>query len=507
MVDPRRTETARHADVFLQPLPGEDPTLIAGLLHLILSHEWHDAEFCGRHVNGLEQLRATVAPFTPEYVARRAGVTEADLRSAAEMFARTARRGTAASGTGPDMAPHSNLSEHLIQCLNVICGRFARAGDRVQNPGVIGGHAVPRAEVIPPQRMWESGPKSPLSGFGSLFGEKMTGTLVDEITMPGSGRIRALFVDGGNPVNAIPDQRAVVEALSQLELLVTIDPFMTGTARLSHYILPPTMMFERADLTTRDYEKFVLFRPYACYTDAVVQPPPGSELVEDWYPFWALARRLGLALELDGIALDMRTPPDTDGLLAILARNGSVPFAELKRLSEGRVFDLPPQFVQPGVGRARFEVAPQDVVQELEDVLAEGVPQHTSPEPFPFRLTVRRMRDVQNTMYHQLPAIRRRVPFNPAWLHPEDLQSLGFEDGALVTITSEHGHIPAVVRPDPTLRRGVVSITHGWGGLPAEPADYRQVGSNPNLLIHFRQRDPINAMPVMSAIPVRITRS
>lgn len=507
VVDPRRTETARHADVFLQPLPGEDPTLIAGLLHLILSHEWHDAEFCGRHVNGLEQLRATVAPFTPEYVARRAGVTEADLRSAAEMFARTARRGTAASGTGPDMAPHSNLSEHLIQCLNVICGRFARAGDRVQNPGVIGGHAVPRAEVIPPQRMWESGPKSPLSGFGSLFGEKMTGTLVDEITMPGSGRIRALFVDGGNPVNAIPDQRAVVEALSQLELLVTIDPFMTGTARLSHYILPPTMMFERADLTTRDYEKFVLFRPYACYTDAVVQPPPGSELVEDWYPFWALARRLGLALELDGIALDMRTPPDTDGLLAILARNGSVPFAELKRLSEGRVFDLPPQFVQPGVGRARFEVAPQDVVQELEDVLAEGVPQHTSPEPFPFRLTVRRMRDVQNTMYHQLPAIRRRVPFNPAWLHPEDLQSLGFEDGALVTITSEHGHIPAVVRPDPTLRRGVVSITHGWGGLPAEPADYRQVGSNPNLLIHFRQRDPINAMPVMSAIPVRITRS
>jgi anaerobic selenocysteine-containing dehydrogenase len=117
------------------------------------------------------------------------------------------------------------------------------------------------------------------------------------------------------------------------------------------------------------------------------------------------------------------------------------------------------------------------------------------------------MRDVQNTMYHHLPAIRRRVPYNPAWLHPEDLQSLGLEDGALATIISEHGQIPAVVRSDPTLRQGVVSITHGWGGLPAERTDYRQVGSNPNLLINFRQRDPINAMPVMSAIPVRIERA
>jgi anaerobic selenocysteine-containing dehydrogenase len=340
-----------------------------------------------------------------------------------------------------------------------------------------------------------------------LFGEKMTGSLVDEITTCGSGRIRALFVDGGNPVNAIPDQREVVQALSQLDLLVTIDPFMTSTARLSHYILPPTMMFERADLTTRDYEQFVLFRPYACYTDAVVQPPPGSELVDDWYPFWALAQRLGRTIEFDGVPLDMQRRPDTDELLAILARNGAVPFAELKQLGAGRIFDLAPQFVLPAAGKARFEVAPADIVQELEEVLTEEAPQHASRKPFPFRLAVRRMRDVQNTMYHHLPAIRRRVPYNPAWLHPEDLQSLGLEDGELAAIISEHGQIPAIVRSDPTVRKGVVSITHGWGGLPGEPTDYRQVGSNPNLLINSRRRDPINAMPVMSAIDVRIERA
>ena len=73
-----------------------------------------------------------------------------------------------------------------------------------------------------------------------IFGEKMSGVLAEEITTPGPGRVRALFVDGGNPVNAIPDQRKITAALKDLELLVTIDPFMTNTARLAHYVLPPT---------------------------------------------------------------------------------------------------------------------------------------------------------------------------------------------------------------------------------------------------------------------------
>src|SRR5262249_45787783 len=161
---------------------------------------------------------------------------------------------------------------------------------------------------------------------------------------------------------------------------------------------------------------------------------------DDWYPFWALARRLGHTIEFDSVPLDMQKRPDTDELLALLARKSAVPFADLKRLSTGRIFDLDPQLIQPALGNARFEVAPSDVVQELEEVLAEGAQHHADlnldSNMFPFRLTVRRMRDVQNTMYHQLPAIRRRVPYNPAWMHPDDVHSLGIEEGAMVAIIS-----------------------------------------------------------------------
>ena len=269
VIDPRATETARHADVFLQPLPGEDSTILAGLLCIILRRGWHDAEFCARYVKDLPRLIRAVEPFTPDYVAQRAGVSAQGLEAAAAAFAepiheplgRRRKRGSAASGTGPNMAPHSNLAEHLLECLNVVCGRFARPGDRVPNPGVVAPRYPRVAEVIPPRRSWESGWKSRL-GYGMLFGQKMSGTLAQEITTAGEGQIRALLVDGGNPADAVPDQRRIAESLRQLDLLVCVEPFMTNTARLAHYVIPPKMMFERADLPSRDYESYVMFQPY-----------------------------------------------------------------------------------------------------------------------------------------------------------------------------------------------------------------------------------------------------
>ena len=58
VIDPRLTETARYADIFLQIVPGEDPALAAGLLHTIIEHGWHDDEFCRQHVQGFDALRA-----------------------------------------------------------------------------------------------------------------------------------------------------------------------------------------------------------------------------------------------------------------------------------------------------------------------------------------------------------------------------------------------------------------------------------------------------------------
>src|SRR5690606_15998512 len=305
VIDPRLSETARHADVFLQPYPGEDPTLMASLLHVILREGWEDREFCQRWVADLDDLRRAVAPFTPEYAAHRAGVAAAGVEGAARLFALESRRGFAGSGTGPDMAPRSNLAEHLLECLNVVCGRYLREGERVGNPGVLQAREVRKAQVLPAQRWWEHSYRSRINGYGSLLGDMPTGIMADEMLTPGPGQVKAFISHGSNLVNSIPDQLKITRALRGLELLVTIDPYMTETARLSHYVLPPPMMYERPDTTGYYAETMLCPVPYARYTPAVVPPPPGSALVEDWYPFWALARRLGVTLTYEGVPLPM----------------------------------------------------------------------------------------------------------------------------------------------------------------------------------------------------------
>lgn len=510
VIDPRRTETARCADLHLQPLPGEDSTLLAGLLHIILSEGWHDADFCDQHVNGLESLRKAVGSFTPRYVAQRTGVEPEKLRLAAEIFARREngmrKRGSAASGVGPNMARHSNLAEHLLECLNVVCGRYARAGDLFPNPGVIGSRRPRRAQAISPRRSWEHGYRSKIGGYGTLFGEKMSGGLCDEILTPGEGQLKALIVDGGNPVNAIPGQRKVVKAMRALELLVVIDPFLTNTARLADYILPPLMLLERPAIPPRDYETIILPLPYSQYTGAVLKPPAGSELADPNYVFWALARRLGKPLLFDGVPLNMEAPPSTDDLLAILARNGQVSFEAVRQHPGGKIYAVEPQFVAEAdpATAGRFEVLPEDVAAEIAAVGAEG-PSLTGD--FTHLLCGRRMRDVQNTMYRHLPLIRKRHPYNPAFMHPSDIAALGLNDGGAVRIVSAHGSIPGILEADDSLRPGVVSMTHGWGGMPDEDEDYATHGASTNLLTTTDAGlDPINAMPVMSAIPVRIER-
>jgi len=511
VIDPRRSETARFADVFLQPLPGEDCTVLAGIIHIVLAEGWQDREFCARHAGDLDALRAALAPFTPDYVGRRADVPEATLREAAAVFARDSRRGACSSATGPDMSPHGNLAEHLIECLNVICGRFVREGEPVPNPGAILPRWPRKAEVIPAPRWWEHGYRSRIGGFGVIDGELPTGILADEILTPGAGQVRCLLVHGGNPASAVPDQRRIVAALRSLELLVSVEPFMTQTARLSHYVLPPTLQYERADLPIFIYESLVTQEPYTRYTPAIARPPAGADVHDDWVYFWELAQRLGLALQHFGVPLDMRTRPATDELLAIAARHAPVAFDTLKAAPRGLLLDADPQLVEPGDPDSphRFSLAPPDVLQELaalaRDVDATG--RGRSYAGHPYRLAVRRLRDAVNSACKDLPSVRPRIPTNLLYMNPADMASEGIIEGELVRVRSEAGAIEVFAAADPDLRRGVVSCAHGFGTLPDEAADPRVHGASTNLLVSsVRQRETINAMPRMSGIPVHVAR-
>jgi anaerobic selenocysteine-containing dehydrogenase len=120
VIDPRLTETAKKADIFLQPRPGEDPTILAGIIRVILEQKVFDQEFVAEEVEGPDALAAAVAPFTPDYVERRADVPADQLIAAALMFA-TASKGNASTGTGPGMAPPARERHGPANCRHSAC--------------------------------------------------------------------------------------------------------------------------------------------------------------------------------------------------------------------------------------------------------------------------------------------------------------------------------------------------------------------------------------------------
>ncbi|HAC79709.1 MAG TPA: molybdopterin dinucleotide-binding protein, partial [Deltaproteobacteria bacterium] len=136
VIDPRRSETAQKARVHLQPVPGEDATILAGMVRLVLAEGLEDKDFVAENGKNLEELRQHVEPFTPEFVEKRADIPADQLREATRIFA-NAKTGGASAGTGSNMSPRGTLAEYLLACLITLCGFRAKQGDRVPNPGVL----------------------------------------------------------------------------------------------------------------------------------------------------------------------------------------------------------------------------------------------------------------------------------------------------------------------------------------------------------------------------------
>ena len=507
VVDPRRTEMAGYADLHLQVRPGEDPTLLAGIIRQLLADDLVDHEFCERWVNGVDALADAVDAFTPDYVEARAGVPAALVVEAARQFGRR-QRGATSTGTGPNMAPHSTLTEHLAISINTLCGRYNRAGERLANPG--GAMSPPgpvKAQAAPPApQALTKGVQARVRGLHSFRGEAPTSTLADEILLPGEGQIRALFTLGGNPVVAWPDQRRTVEALRSLDLHVVVDANLSATAELAHVVLASTLSLERPDVPTTIDRWFP--EAYTNYTPVVLRPE--GDLRQEWQLYTEVAARLGVTIRLPGGEIAPGAAVDADDVLDLIYAGSKVPMDQVR--ADGAM--LRPELASvvadadPGA-TGRLDVCPEGIAEELADVRAEvssaQVVRGFDPQVHTFRMTSRRLRSVFNSSGRELDVLRGREGTNFAHLHPDDLAALGVDDGGVVELSSPRGTIRAVVKAAADVRPGSVSMAHAWGGLPDDPSPLTSFGSTTSALVDVDSGyDRFTGMPVMSAIPVAV---
>jgi anaerobic selenocysteine-containing dehydrogenase len=291
-----------------------------------------------------------------------------------------------------------------------------------------------------------------------------------------------------------------------------VDPFMTETAQLAHYVLPPTLSFERPDHT--GWCESMFGAPFAQYTPPIL--PKAAGVLEDWEIIWEISAEMNLALELiapNGMRVgsgfqttewNPRRRPTSDQLLADTASRARVSLDEVKAHLHGALFEDSAARVlgaTPEATGQRLQMLPDDVAKELDAVL-ETPPAAAWGTHLLVPRRDKRTYNTQTQVVIRRPGVGAR---NPAYMHSSDLSALDITAGTIVEIVSQHGRIAAVVEADDAVRPGVVSMTHGWGGLPDDEGSPESSGTNPQLLVSTSTNiDPINHMPRMSAIPVTI---
>ena len=241
VIDVRRTETAKKADIFLQVKLGKDAYLLAAILGHIVQNGLEDQEFKAKHTVGFDQIKPHLMQVPIAEYAAVCGVDEAAIVAVAKGIA-AAKTFALRSDLGIEQSHNSTLNAYLARLLFLVTGNFGKEGTNCLHTmffPLVGHSKSPEEGGIITQ-------VTGMRGIGKLFPPNI---LPLEINTDHPKRLRALIVDSANPVANYADAKAQRAAIEQLELSVVVDVAMTETARAAQYVLPARNQFEKIEAT------------------------------------------------------------------------------------------------------------------------------------------------------------------------------------------------------------------------------------------------------------------
>src|SRR5215469_3969641 len=268
VVDPRRSRTAKVAYRHLAIRPGTDVFLLLGLAHELFAADLVAPGRLADHVAGLDALAGLVAPATPDAMAPHCGIDAAEIRTLARELA-AASRAAVYGRIGTTTVHAGTVTSWLVDILNILTGNLDRPGGAMfplpahghrgkgTGPGFTMGRWHSRVRALP-----------------EVLAELPAVTLVDEIETPGEGQVRALVTVAGNPALSLPGGDRLGAALSRLDFMVSVDPYLNATTRHADVILPPPPPTERAHYDLSFYHFSV--RNVANYSPPVRALAPGA---------------------------------------------------------------------------------------------------------------------------------------------------------------------------------------------------------------------------------------
>jgi anaerobic selenocysteine-containing dehydrogenase len=451
VVDPRRTETAKagHEHHFVRP--GTDAFVLLAMLH-VLFEEGLTAP--PPYVDGLDEVRSAVLPFTPERAETASGLPADVVRRLARELA-AAESAAVYGRVGVSTQEFGLLATWAVQLLNLVTGNLDRPGGvMLTRPAVdaVGRGLVGRGH----HDRW----RSRVRGLPEFGGELPVATLADEISTPGTGQVRALLTVAGNPVSSTPDGKRLGEAIAGLDFVAAVDLYVNETTRHADVILPPTSALER------DHYDLVFHvlavRNTARFTPALFEKPKGA--LHDWEIYREIVLRTQRRLDAKGPlkrrlvqqarlrvsptrTIDLLLRTDKARLSVARLRKGPVDLGPLEPC-------LPERLMTPG---HRVVAAPRQVLDDLDRL--DAVPAHTGG----LLLIGRRHQRDNNSWMHNAPRLTKGRARHQLLMHPDDLAERGILDGTVVRVASAVGEVDVEVQASTDMMPGVVSLPHGYG--------------------------------------------
>ena len=554
VIDPRRTETAKKADHFLQVRPGKDAHLMLAMLGAIVQEGLENKEFLTHRTEGWDVLQPVLAAVPVDDYARQAGVEPEAVRKVARGLAR-AKAGCVRTDLGLEHSPNSTLNTYLSKLLFLVTGQFGKKGSNNLHT-----YLVPLIGHSPDPEA--GGRTTKVTGMREISKFYPPNILPAEIDSDHPERLRGLVVDSANPLMTAADTQAYRKAFKRLELLVVIDVVMTETARAAHYVLPASSQFEKWESTFFNLEFpenfFHLRRPLLEPQEGTLPEPEiyrriavaMGDLPEDFPLLRAIARldRRMPRLRLFPLALaaTLKLRPKLRRFVPMMlhetlgaalpdgARVGALLWGASHRFAERNAEAVRRAGIEDqgaGLGEALFErvlnspsgtlvsahryedtwtfvrhkdgkihLAIPEMLDEVEALAEEG----GLGNDFPITLMAGERRSYNANTILRDPDWRKRDRDGALRLHPEDARRLGLEDGQRAVCESSRGRLEAVVELTDELLPGVASLPHGYG--MEEDGDNGLVRTGPpiNELTAADHCDNLAKTPFHKHIPVRI---
>jgi anaerobic selenocysteine-containing dehydrogenase len=493
VVDPRRTELAERADLWLQLRPGTAQALALGIIRVMCEESLYDRAFVEKYTYGFEDLARQAEPYTPEKVEGITWVPAEAIRQAARMYA----------GAKPATLQWGNAIEHDVNvfdaarslvCLMAISGNLEVPGGNVNalEPGIMSLAKFVRADLIPDKR------KEMIGAHYGTIPRLMTTppSLFRRAVLEGKPYpVRGYYGMCTNPMVAWADSKVTYETFKSLDFSAVAEIFMTPTAAMADIVLPVAHQYEINDIGHYGIgHGMILARP------KVVDPP------EECWPDMKILNELGKRV----------SPPelwheDHEEFLEDLVRPAGLTYREfvekgyLKGPDSVRTYETKGFQTPTGKVELRLSTAEKFRLKPLPEFT--GFPEPDDPD-YPLLVTSAKSRYYLLSSYRWVRKLREKRPHPLVEIHPDTASRYGIADGDEVIIETRYGAITQRACVTDIIHPRVVSAALGWWFPESSPEtqyDWRK--SNFNMMTSMEKLGKEFGTPNITNLPCRIRKA